>query len=105
MFPVADMQGRVSAFSGRALSEKDEAKYLNSPETLVFKKNNILFGIPEARSAIRKAGVAFLAEGHLDVCTLHQYGYTMTLGVQGTAFTESQCRFFKKTLQSFGHCI
>ncbi len=103
IFPIFDPHGRITGFSGRILesasSQKDPAKYMNSPETPIFKKNQLLYGMFQARENIAKRNIAILCEGHLDVCALHQHGFTETLGVQGTAFTEEHakwiCRYTK----------
>ena len=103
IFPIFDPHGRITGFSGRILesasSQKDPAKYMNSPETAIFKKNQLLYGMFQAKENIAKRNIAILCEGHLDVCALHQHGFTEALGVQGTAFTEEHakwiCRYTK----------
>jgi DNA primase len=91
MFPIAAMDGQVIGFGGRALplAEQPEkgAKYLNTPETPLYKKSRVLYGIDLAREAIRKTRVAVLVEGYFDVIGLHQVGVTNAVAVCGTALT------------------
>ncbi|MCL6611558.1 MAG: DNA primase [Peptococcaceae bacterium] len=91
MFPVADAQGRVVAFGGRVLGqEKNQPKYLNTPETPFFNKSKVLFGLNLARQAIRQAGYAVIMEGYMDVVTAHQYGIYNVLASMGTSLTPDQ---------------
>lgn len=97
MFPIRNVAGEVVAFSGRDLSgEKEAAKYINSPETPVYIKGEHLFGLYEARQAIRKTGRAVLVEGNLDLVRLHQEGLEETVAPLGTALTETQARLIKR---------
>lgn len=88
MFPLFDQSGRVVAFSGRTL-EKGEGipKYVNSPETELFKKSEILYGYDRAKHGIRQLDFSLIVEGQFDVVMSHQAGYTNTVAVSGTAFT------------------
>ncbi len=89
MFPIRDEQGRVIAFSGRALRVDDEtAKYINSPETVLFQKNRVLFGLDRARRPIVDAREALICEGQIDVIRCHVAGFQTAVAAQGTAFTE-----------------
>jgi DNA primase len=103
MFAVIDPQGRVIAFSGRALpplpeDEKQEApaKYINSPESPVYTKGHALFGLYQARHAIRKAESATLVEGNFDVVSLHARGIENVVAPLGTAFTSDQAKLLKR---------
>lgn len=89
IFPINDTRGRVIAFGGRALGDA-KAKYINSPETVLFHKGRVLFGLSEARSAIREQGDALVAEGYMDVIALHAAGFTNAVAPLGTALTEDQ---------------
>ncbi len=89
MFPITDPRGRVIAFGGRALGEA-RAKYLNSPETPLFRKGRVLYGLHEARTAIRETGTAVVVEGYLDVIALHAAGIGSAVAPLGTALTEDQ---------------
>ncbi len=90
--PVGDHLGRVVAFGARALAAEDEAraKYVNSPESAVFKKGRTLYGLDQARKAIRHTGRAVLVEGNFDVLSLHQAGFKETVASLGTALTADQ---------------
>ncbi len=88
MFPIRDASGRVVAFSGRTLKNEDGIpKYVNSPETDLFKKSEILYGYDVARQGIRHYDFSLVVEGQFDVVLSHQAGYTNTVAVSGTAFT------------------
>ncbi len=89
MQPVFDAGGRVVAFSGRILGkESDKApKYINSPETPIFKKSETLYGFDRAKLSIRKYNFSILVEGPIDLVMAHQAGFTNTVAVMGTAFT------------------
>ncbi|MCR4334188.1 MAG: DNA primase [Patescibacteria group bacterium] len=90
MFPIMDSGGRVIAFSGRILVDDDKsAKYLNSPDTELFNKSNVLYGIDKAKSHIRKLNFSILVEGQMDLIMSHQAGYKNTVAVSGTALTDS----------------
>ncbi len=96
MFPIRDAAGRVVAFTGRALSPDDQAKYLNSPETELFKKSQILFGMDRAKDAIRSRGFALLVEGQFDLTLLHQIGFTNAIALSGTALSREHLSLIKR---------
>lgn len=94
MFPLFDALGRVIAFSGRffekvegSKEESDPAKYVNSPETALFKKSKVLYGFDRAKNAIRRADCVLLVEGQFDVVLSHQSGLPFTVAISGTALT------------------
>jgi DNA primase len=89
MFPIRDASGRISGFGGRVLGE-GQPKYLNSPQTEVFDKSAVLFGIHRAQDAIRQSGRAVLVEGYLDAVRAHLAGYPATVASLGTAVTAQQ---------------
>ncbi len=91
MFPISDSSGRVIAFSGRIFGRPDdeEAKYLNSPDTPLFNKSNVLFGIDKAKLAIRTRGYSIIVEGQMDLLLSHQAGFTNTVAVSGTALADT----------------
>lgn len=90
MFPIMDTAGRVIAFSGRILHpDEKSAKYVNSPDTPLFRKSDILFALDKAKHYIRKYNFTILAEGQFDVAMLHQAGFKNTVGVSGTALSDS----------------
>lgn len=93
IIPITDIRGRVVGFSVRSLSgENDGAKYINSPETELFKKGELLFGLDKACDAIAKNDEAVIVEGHLDVISLHQNGITHAVGSMGTALSAAQIK-------------
>ena len=101
MFTICDRQGRVVAFSGRQLIEnKNSGKYVNSPETLIFKKSNVLFGFDKAAGAIAKTREAILCEGQIDVIRLHMCGFKTAIASQGTAFTVEHAKQIKRVADS-----
>ncbi len=103
MFPIADSAGRIVAFSGRTFGEKahpEAPKYLNSPETTLYKKARILYGFDRAKQAIRKHNAAVLVEGQMDLVASHQAGWTNTIAVSGTAFTTEHAGLIKRMTEN-----
>ena len=92
MFPIFDEQGHNIAFGGRIIADEDEAKYINSSDTPIYKKGEHLYGLAQARKGITVKGRALLTEGYMDVLTLHQFGYDNAVGVLGTALTPDQIK-------------
>ncbi|MCB1439641.1 MAG: DNA primase [Nitratireductor sp.] len=90
MFPIPDSRDRIIAFGGRALSPDVPAKYLNSPETELFHKSNVLYNFARARKNVHEAGVLIAAEGYMDVIALHAAGFKTAVAPLGTALTERQ---------------
>jgi len=107
MFPIANEQGKVIAFTGRTLAadEKSGPKYLNSPETPIYSKSRVLFNLDKAKEAIRKLDYAILVEGQMDCITVHSAGLHNVIASSGTAFTDMQARllgrFSKKIVVNF----
>lgn len=91
MFPIRDMRGRTIGFGARVL-DGSEPKYVNSPENLVFKKGNVLYGLDLAHRAIRENGSVILVEGYMDAIACHQFGFRNCVASLGTALTETQAR-------------
>jgi DNA primase len=98
MFPIFDASGKVIAFTGRILNAetKETPKYVNSPETQLFSKSHVLYGLNFAKQAIRKHNFVILAEGQMDVIMSHQMGYSNTVASSGTAFTPDQLQMIAK---------
>ena len=96
MFPIHNPGGQVIAFGGRAMDEKDPAKYMNSPETVLYSKSRVFYGLNKTQKAIRKAGTSILVEGYMDFLQLYQAGITNVLAVAGTAFTENHVHQVRK---------
>lgn len=95
MFPISDSSGRVIAFSGRIFGvpkgdkQIEEAKYINSPDSPLYNKSHVLFGIHKAKTAIRTRGYSIIVEGQMDLLLSHQASFTNTVAVSGTAFADT----------------
>lgn len=101
MFPIYSISGRVLGFSGRVLtSEKQAAKYVNSPDSDIYNKSRILYGLYQARAAIAKADKCYLVEGNVDVISMHQSGVENTVASCGTSLTVEQIRLIKRYTQN-----
>ncbi|MDF7808577.1 DNA primase [Pontiellaceae bacterium B12219] len=97
MFPICDQMGRVIGFSGRIMNKAEKgAKYVNSPETLLFKKNRVLFAFDKARKPIVESRQAIVVEGQIDAIRCHQAGLNNVVASQGTALTENHARMIKR---------
>jgi DNA primase len=97
-FPIANESGRIIAFTARALESGDKAgpKYLNSPETSLYTKGNVLFNLDKARQPIREGNFAVLVEGQMDCISAYLAGFANVLATSGTAFTEAQVRLLSR---------
>jgi len=105
-FPIANEQGKVIAFTARALDLDDKTpKYLNSPESVLYTKGNVLFNLDKAKSEMRKSDFAVLVEGQMDCISVYTAGIHNVLAISGTAFTETQARllgrFTKRVIVNF----
>ena len=106
MFPIRNDYGEVIAFSGRLLDpEAKSAKYLNSPETVIFSKSKIFFGLDKSKRAIIKAGRAIVCEGQLDLITAFEHGFENVVAPLGTAFTEFHARTLKRHAEEVVLCF
>ncbi|HSP45137.1 MAG TPA: DNA primase [Chthoniobacterales bacterium] len=106
MFPIHNDVGEVIAFSGRILDKEAEAaKYVNSPETPLFRKGRVLFGLHKTKRGLIEAGCAIVCEGQLDLITLFEAGITNVVAPQGTAFTENQARILKRFVSEVVLCF
>ncbi len=92
MIPIRDERGRVVGFGGRALDADEGAKYINSPQSALFDKSRLLFGLDTGRQAIREGGTVVIVEGYMDVIQAHQAGHRNVVAQMGTALTENQIR-------------
>jgi DNA primase len=95
LFAIHDLQGRVVAFGGRAFGD-EQPKYLNSPETPLYTKGGLLYGLDLARDTIRERNRALLVEGYVDCLMAHQHGFTETVAALGTAFTPAQLGLLRR---------
>lgn len=100
MIPIRDIRGYAIGFGARALDDS-QPKYLNSPQTPLFDKGSVLYGLDLAKEAIRDEGLAVIAEGYMDVLTAHQNGFKNVVASMGTALTEAQLRLLKRLTKSF----
>jgi DNA primase len=97
MFPIHNVSGRVVGFGARTLKRDDKmAKYLNSPESEIYHKSDVLYGLYQARQPIRNQELCYLVEGYLDVLSLHQGGIKNVVASSGTSLTEGQIRLIKR---------
>lgn len=99
LFPIFDAQGRAVGLGGRVLPQlapDDAAKYVNSPETPLFSKSHLLYGLDRARDAIRKTGTALVMEGYTDCITAHQFGFENTVAVLGTALGAGHVQLLRR---------
>jgi DNA primase len=107
IFPLADRQGRVLGFGARRISESDpiKAKYVNTPETELFQKGSVVYGLDRARPAIAKEELAVVVEGYTDVIALHQAGLGTVVAAMGTALTERQLRELRRLCSRLYLCF
>lgn len=106
IFPICNDVGEVIAFSGRILKDEEgTAKYLNSPETPLFRKGNVLFGLHKSKRSLIEANCAIVCEGQLDLIALFEAGITNVVAPQGTAFTENQARVLKRFVNEVVLCF
>ncbi len=96
MFPIHNITGRVIGFGGRALKKEAKAKYVNSPESEIYHKSNVLYGMSVARKAISNEDNCFLVEGYMDVISMHQSGIENVVASSGTSLTVEQIRLIKR---------
>ena len=106
MFPICDEQGRVIGFSGRVLSgDEKTAKYVNSPETPIFTKSKVFFGLDKSKRALLDAGFAVVCEGQLDLIACFMGGVQNVVAPQGTAFTADHARILKRYVDEVVLCF
>jgi DNA primase len=96
VFPIRDVHGRAVAFGGRALAPDQQPKYLNTPESPIFRKREAFYGFPEALEPIRKADRAVVVEGYFDLIALHRAGIRESVATCGTALTEAHARNLRR---------
>src|SRR5688572_14100665 len=97
IFPVHNLSGKVIAFGARILTkEKDQPKYINSPETEIYHKSNVLYGMYQAKNAIRREDFCYLVEGYTDVISMHQADIDNVVASSGTALTEDQIKLIRR---------
>ena len=99
VFPIHAPSGRVVGFGGRALSDEDQPKYLNSPESPIYHKSHVLYGLYHARDAVRQRGRILVVEGYMDLLGLYQHGIDGVVALCGTALTRDQARLLARYAQ------
>ena len=107
MFPIADLNGQIVGFSGRIYGKEDEktAKYVNTPETLIYNKSRIIYGLDKAKLEIRKKDQAILVEGQMDLIMTHQTGTKNAVAVSGTALTPDHLQILKRYTENLVFCF
>jgi DNA primase len=105
IFPINDEQGRVIGFSGRILGDAKTAKYVNSPETPLFTKGRVIYGLDKAKRAMLEAGFAIVCEGQLDLIACHLAGIENVVAPQGTALTAEHARILNRYVQEVVLCF
>jgi DNA primase len=106
MFPICDEQGRVVGFSGRVLAgDEKTAKYVNSPETPIFTKGKVIYGLDKSKRALLDVGAAVVCEGQLDLIACFMAGVTNVVAPQGTALTADHCRVLKRYVEEVVLCF
>lgn len=101
MFPIRDARGGITGFGGRILNPDDIHKFMNSPQSPLFDKSSLLYGLDQARKAIRSENQAVIVEGYMDVIVVHQEGFQNVVSPMGTALTEIQMRQLKRYTRRF----
>lgn len=96
IFPISNLSGRIVGFGGRVLKQEDEPKYLNSPETLIYQKGKLLYGLNLSKEIIRENNSAVVVEGYMDLISLYQTGMKNVVASSGTAFTSDQARLLSR---------
>ena len=96
MFPIQSYSGRTLGFGGRAFNPNAKAKYLNSPETLIYHKSKVLYGLNYSKNAIGKEGICYIVEGYTDVISMHQNGIENVVSASGTALTLEQIKLINR---------
>ncbi len=105
MFPIADIMGRIVAFGGRALKKDDQPKYLNSPESIVYHKSKVLYGLHLAKKHIKEQDLAIVVEGYTDVISSYQAGIQNIVASSGTALTVPQLKLLKRYTKNISFCF
>ena len=101
MIPIRNMSGQMTGFGGRVLNPDDVPKFINSPQSILFDKSSILYGLDKARKPIRSSNQAVIVEGYFDVIVVHQEGFQNAVSPMGTALTEVQMRMLKRFTRNF----
>lgn len=105
MFPIANLHGHVIGFTGRTLSAEEMAKYVNTPESVLYNKSTVLYGLDKAKKEIREQDLAVVAEGNMDVVASHQAGVKNVIACSGTALTADQLKLVRRYSENVALCF
>ncbi|NQT49723.1 DNA primase [Candidatus Kuenenbacteria bacterium] len=105
IFPIQDLHGNMVGFTGRALKSDEPAKYINTPESLIYHKSKVLYGLDKAKKSIRQISYAVVVEGNMDVIACHQAGYENVVACSGTALTLDQIQLIKRYTPNVALCF
>lgn len=107
MFPIADITGRIIGFSARVTPGQDEksAKYINTPQTIVYDKSRVIFGLYQAKTAIKRNDLVIVVEGNMDVILSHQVGVENVVAISGTALTVEHAKILKRYTNNVRLCL
>ena len=105
VFPIQDVHGNVIGFTARTLKTDENAKYINTPEGLLYHKGDVLYGLDKARNNIRQQNYAVIVEGNMDAVTCHQAGFKNVVACSGTALTPAQIALLKRYTKNIALCF
>ncbi len=105
VFPIQDLHGNIVGFTGRTLKSDEQAKYINTPESPIYHKGRILYGLDKAKQAIRKIGYGVVVEGNMDAMTAHEAGYANVVACSGTALSQEQVILLKRYSDNVALCF
>ncbi|MDD5289935.1 MAG: DNA primase [Patescibacteria group bacterium] len=105
MFPIADHHGNMVGFTARAMDDKESAKYINTPQTLIYNKSQVVYGLDKAKNAIKENDLAILVEGNMDVIGTAQAGTKNVVAVSGTSLTFDQIKLIKRYSKNVALCF
>ncbi len=105
MFPIEDYQGNVVGFTGRAMKVEESAKYVNTPQSLVYNKSEVIFGLYKAKQFVRQQNSVIIVEGNMDVISSYQAGVKNVVAVSGTALTSEQIKILQRLTNNFIFCF
>jgi DNA primase len=105
IFPILDINGKTIGFGGRTLKKNEEPKYLNSPESVIFRKGKNLYGLDKSKNEIKKEKNVIIVEGYMDLISLYKHSVKNVIASLGTAFTLDQARILKRYAEIFYFCL
>ncbi len=105
IFPISDVHETIIGFGGRAMDETDAAKYLNSPQTMIYDKSFVVYGLDKARQAVKETDLAIFVEGYMDVISSHQAGVKNVVATSGTALTPGHIKLINRYTNNVAFCF